>query len=134
MKTQTITTAFLILGLLLISNSITGMYLLDWEKVGKDYCTKDDGCLEGLVCCKLYEENVGVCAKKSECSAIYQVTIETKSTQTSTNPQQIPLKKVMNIESPLNMPSNTTVLIIGIALVILGIITKNKKPKDGFDH
>jgi len=132
MKLQLIATICLILGLFLISNSITGMYLLDWEKIGKDYCTKDDGCSKGLVCCEFYEEDIGVCAKKSECSAIYQVTMETKSTQTSTNPQ-IPSKKVMNIESPLNTTPNMLLLIAGILLIIIGLITKRKRPKK-FKH
>lgn len=123
-------TLFFFLGILLIGRGFTGMYLIDFEQ---EYCSNDEDCLAGEVCCNFYKEDSGVCDEKSNCKAIEQITKEEKERISSslsleeeykfTEEDKLRVTKQISthIEKPMTK-NNYASIIVGAVLLILGVI------------
>jgi len=116
-------------GVLLMGRGFTGMYLIDFEQ---EYCSSDEDCLAGEVCCNFYKEDSGVCDKESNCKAIEQITKEEKEKISSnlgledyefTEEDKLEATKQISshIEKPLTK-NNYASMLVGVILLIMGII------------
>lgn len=122
-------TLLFFLGVLLVGRGFTGMYLIDFEQ---EYCSNDEDCITGQVCCNFYKENSGVCDKKNNCKAIEQITREEKEKISSdlgleeyrfTEEDKLRVTKQISshIERPMTK-SNYASVVVGVILLILGVI------------
>jgi len=124
-------TLILFFGIFLLGNGIiTGSYLIDFEQ---PYCSNDDECYSGKVCCNFYKEDSGVCDVESNCHAIEQITKEEKEKISSDLylegeykfSAEDKLNAMKTISSHLEKPqapSKWPSIITGIILLVLGAL------------
>ncbi len=118
-------------GILLMGRGLfTGMYLIDFEQ---EYCSNNEDCLEGNVCCNFYKEDSGICEKQDNCKAVEQITMEMKQKISTdigmaedykfTEEDKLSASKQISthLEKPLTKNNYASVL-VGAILLILGII------------
>lgn len=67
----------MLIGVVFIGNGLTGMVVYDVNTV-KQICEADFECGQIEACCLFYQENAGVCDKKENCLAVYEVTKKEK--------------------------------------------------------
>ena len=121
---------FFFLGISLIGLGFTGMYLVDFPQ---EYCSVNEDCQSGQVCCNFYKENSGVCEKQESCKAIEQVTMEMKQKISTdlglagdykfTEEDRLAASKQISshLEKPLTK-NNYASIIVGALLLIMGLI------------
>ncbi len=115
---------FFAMGSLFITQGMTGMY--SWDRFD-DYCTSDSQCSTGKLCCLFFEEEYGVCGGATECSPIWQATMEEKNQMSNLNgPELAPARDLLleaakpHLENPATGNSKNSI-IVGLILVAFAI-------------
>ncbi len=114
--------AMFFMGMLLIGNGITGLYLLDFKQPP---CDENFDCPESEVCCMFYEKEFGVCDMEDKCDAIRKTTYDVSQSMTtyhSLNKEDPGFLNIMS--SHVQAPSkNKTIVsaLVGMVLILFAL-------------
>ena len=119
-KSVVIAVSLAVVSLLVLISGLTGMATVN---LGQPYCDSDDDC--PVVCCKLYNQDNGVCDKPSNCNSIKLLSMEqTKSISSATLPRIEPSSNLHNfLSSKIQFQGNVSIVSSIFASLILLILS-----------